>query len=192
MADWTVTWKPDLGFRFWSEYDTNVTVFEDGGEQRRKKRTRPRYHFSLAFSNRAIAVVDAIMAFYKSKYGAYDTFSFPGYAQRIKGTRLACVNSDPDTITDSSSEFVTRGFDSDLDVWIEGSGAGNDGVYGVNSVAVGTITLDVAESLTAESANADLIVYPSYTVRFVADQFEREFITNDYSTVRIVELVEVI
>ena len=192
MADWDVTWKPGHGHSFQPEYDTLISPYEDGGEQRRRKRTRPKYRFFLSYNNRDNAVIDAIVAFFEARYGAYESFNYPNFGQRIKGTRLVCLNTNPDTITDSSNEFVKRGFDTTLDVWIEGSGQGNDGIYDVDGVAAGTITLDAAEALTAESANAALIVYPCYVVRFNEDRFRQEFQTNDYSAVRTVELIEVI
>ncbi len=192
MADWTVTWAPSFGFSFQPEYDTLVSSYEDGGEQRRRKRTRAKHRFFLSFDARANATIDAIVTFFKARYGSYSSFNFPNYGQRIKGATLACTNDNPDTITDSGSAFVTRGFNTDLDVWIAGSGQGNDGIYDVDGVAAGIITLDAGESLTAESANADLIVYPSYVVRFNADQFRQQFLTNEISGVRTLELVEVI
>lgn len=192
VSDWDVTWKPNFGFNFQPEYHTLVSPYEDGGEQRRRKRTRAKHRFFLSYNNKDNAVLDAIVAFFKARYGAYESFNFPNFGQRIKGVRLACVDSTPDTITDSSNEFVKRGFDTTLDVWIEGSGVGNDGVYDVAGVAAGTITLDAAETLTAESVNADLIVYPCYVVRFNEDRFRQEFLTNKISAARTVELIEVI
>jgi len=174
------------------EYNTQVTAYEDGGEQRRRKRTRAKHRFILSFPAKDYDVIDALVVFFNERYGAYESFNFPCYGQRIKGTGLACVDSGPDTITDSNSTFVTRGFNTNLDVWIEGSGQGNDGVYDVDGVAAGTLTLAAAESLTAESSNSSLIVYPCYVVRFNADAFTAEFLTNNISAVRTVELVEVI
>lgn len=192
MADWTVTWAPSFGYSFRPEYHTLISPFEDGGEQRRQKRTRAKFRFTLSFDARVNATIDAIIAFFHARGGAYSSFNFPSYGQRIKGSGLACTNDNPDTITDSGTAFVTRGFSSTLDVWIAGSGQSNDGVYDIASVAAGTITLAGGESLTAESSNADLIVYPCYVVRFVEDQFIQQFINNDHSRVRTVELVEVI
>ena len=192
MANWTVTWKPSFGMNFQPEYNTLISPYEDGGEQRRKKRTRAKHRFFLSYDARENATIDAIAAFFNARYGAYDSFNFPNYQQRIKGATLACVDSNPDTITDSGNGFVTRGFNSTLDVWIEGSGEGNDGVKDVASVAAGTITLAGGESLTAESANADLIIYPCYVVRFNEDRFRQEMLTNEHIAVSTVELVEVI
>lgn len=64
---------------------------------------------------------------------------------------IAFVDSDPDTITDSAAGF--EAFDTTDKIVVSGS-ANNDGVYKVASVAAGTLTLDSAESLTAEAAGA--------------------------------------
>lgn len=192
MADWTITWAPALGYAFEPEYKTLVSGFDSGAEQRRQKWTTPRYHFYLDFAAESYATIVEIMVFFNARAGGYGTFNFPNYGQRIKGTRLACVNSNPDTITDSSSEFVKRGFDTTHDVWIAGSGQGNDDIKGVQTVAAGTLTLDNAETLTAESANASLIVYKNYVVRFNEDRFRQEFLTDSISSVKSIELIEVI
>jgi len=192
MANWDIDWRPTFGFSFEPEYKTVVSVFDGGTEQRRQKWTRPRYHFQLSFDNRAYSLIDEIMVFFNACGGAYDPFNFPNYGQRIKGSRLACVNSNPDTITDSSSEFVKRGFDTDHGIWIAGSGQSNDGNYGVQTVIAGTVTLDTVESIAAESANASLIIYKSYYVRFNEDSFRQEFLTDSISGVRTLELIEVI
>ena len=70
------------------------------------------------------------------------------------GITIAFVNSNPDTITDSGS-----GFGSFVAVKIVVSGStNNDGVYTVASVVAGTLTLDAAESLTAEVAGASVTI----------------------------------
>ncbi|KKK66904.1 hypothetical protein LCGC14_2959400 [marine sediment metagenome] len=58
-----------------------------------------------------------------------------------EGTALATVRGDPDTITDSESNWVNYGFLGGMDVYIEGGAGTNMGVYQVGSVAAGTLTL---------------------------------------------------
>jgi hypothetical protein len=55
------------------------------------------------------------------------------------------------TITDSASGFVTSGFKAGDTLIVEGS-TSNDGMYLILEVAAGTITLSIADSLTAEDA----------------------------------------
>lgn len=191
MAAWTTSWKPSYGYSFGPEYRTFVTALGNGTEQRRKKWTSPRLSFRLAFDARAEATIQAIKEFHKTCYGSFTAFTFPNYGEAVKGTRLALVNSNPDTITDSSSGFVTQGFDASHDLTIYGSGAGNDKVVGVGTVAAGTITLDVAESLAAESANASLEVFKTYNVRFASDALSMRGISYGIWALDV-ELIEVI
>lgn len=55
------------------------------------------------------------------------------------------------TITDSGSGFVTAGFKAGQTLIVEGS-TSNDGQYTILSVVAGTITLIVADALSAEAA----------------------------------------
>lgn len=179
------------------EFKTKVSDYESGAEQRKQKWTSPKYHFFLSFDVRAVATIDAIKDFFIARAGAYDTFNFPCFGQRIKGSGLACVNSNPDTITDSGSGFVLKGFDASHGVAIAGSGQGNDGFYGLQTVAAGTLTLDNAETIAAESANSSLIVYKTYVVRFNEDRFRQEWLAQTaaglyLSGVKSLELIEVL
>jgi len=179
MADWTETWKPQFSYRTAKQWDTLVSTFENGEEQRRSKRTVSRARFEVQFNGLALVTSDLIRAFYETQLGAYTAFAFPSYGESIKGSRLACVEggASEDTITDSSSGFVLKGFDASHGIWIAGSGSTNDGNYGVKTVAAGTVTLDAGEDLADESANTALTVYKSYSVRFVNDSLDIVHIT---------------
>lgn len=84
---------------------------------------------------------------------------------RIQGTGIAFVDSDPDTITDTGNGFSTAGFESGDNITVSGS-ANNDDTYLIASVAAGTLTLDAADTLTAEGAtpNVTIIEAPPGTV----------------------------
>ncbi len=191
MADWDTTWRPSFKVSFGPKYNTVITRFESGKEQRRSKWSSPRHLFSLPFAAREEATIQAIKEFQKARSGAYDTFNFCNYGEAIKGSALACTNDNPDTITDSGNSFVTQGFDASHGAWIAGSGQSNDGIYGVGTAAAGTLTLDIGESLSAESANASLEAFKQYTVRFAADNFKMQAVSNGIWAC-VVELVEVI
>lgn len=62
---------------------------------------------------------------------------------------ITFVNSNPDTIIDSGSGFVTAGFEAG-DIVVVGGSSSNDGKYGIASVATGTLTLETYEEVTAE------------------------------------------
>ena len=64
-----------------------------------------------------------------------------------EGSALATVRGDPDTITDSESNWVNYGFLGGMTVYIEGGGGTNMGAYDVDSVAVGTLTLKSVNQL---------------------------------------------
>jgi hypothetical protein len=72
----------------------------------------------------------------------------------ITGTTIAFVDSDPDTITDSGSAFVTSGFAAGMTIIVTGAGeSGNNTTFNaIATVAAGTITLASIAELTAEAA----------------------------------------
>ena len=75
----------------------------------------------------------------------------------ISATTIAFVDSDPDTITDSANGFVNAGFVAGDTIVITGS-ASNNGTFLVDTVAVGTLTLDSGETLAAEGAGASVVI----------------------------------
>lgn len=77
--------------------------------------------------------------------------------KKMYATTIAFVDSDPDTITDSASGFVSAGFTDAIDVHVEGS-IDNDGIYAVDTVAAGTLTLASGESLIAEDAGSGVVI----------------------------------
>lgn len=75
----------------------------------------------------------------------------------ITGTGLAFVDSDPDTITDTGSGFLVKGFKAGDRIVVSGS-ASNDGEYTIASVVAGTITLVATDALTVEGAGASVTI----------------------------------
>jgi hypothetical protein len=80
-----------------------------------------------------------------------------GTTATLTDTTIAFVDSNPDTITDTNSGFVTAGFAAGMTINVSGS-TSNDGTYTIDSVAAGTITLVDAEELTAEAAGASITI----------------------------------
>ena len=78
----------------------------------------------------------------------------------ISGTTIAFVDSDPDTITDSGSGFVTAGFAAGMPITVSGAGEddNNTTFRDIATVAAGTITLQSGDSLTAELAGESVII----------------------------------
>ena len=67
-----------------------------------------------------------------------------------EGSTLATVRGDPDTITDSDSNWVKYGFLAGMDVYIEGGNGTNMGVYQADTVTAGTLTLTSVNRLISQ------------------------------------------
>lgn len=81
-------------------------------------------------------------------------------APYIKARTIAFVDSDPDTITDSADGFVTALFNASSDIVVATDSTTNDGTYAIDTggVAAGTLTLEIGETLSAESAGQDVTI----------------------------------
>ena len=75
----------------------------------------------------------------------------------ITAATIAFNDADPDTITDSGSGFLTRGFHAGDTITVSGSGA-NDGNYTIDTVVAGTITLIATDELADEVAGATVTI----------------------------------
>jgi len=64
-------------------------------------------------------------------------------------TSIAFVDSDPDTITDSNSQFNVQQYEPGSTITVSGSTV-NDGTYTIDRVEAGTLTLIAGDTLTAE------------------------------------------
>ena len=95
---------------------------------------------------------------------------------------IAFNNAAPATITDSANGFGN--FQSGMTILVNGTtGAVNDGTYVVTTAAVGTLTLQTADSLTAQIAGPNVTIYAlSYAV---ASDFGRAYHLVDYTNNRI-------
>ncbi|KKN27533.1 hypothetical protein LCGC14_0863690 [marine sediment metagenome] len=78
---------------------------------------------------------------------------------------ITFADADPDTIADSGTAFVTSGFEADDLAGVVGS-ENNNKNYKINTAAAGTLTLETAEEVTAETLvnDTDLKLYakPAY------------------------------
>ena len=96
----------------------------------------------------------------------------------LTGTGIAFVDSNPDTITDTGSGFVSAGFQSGQQIMVEGS-TSNDGTYTIDTVAAGTLTLASGDSLTAESAGDTVTITPKLS--FIYEPYEVRLIKSGES-----------
>ena len=74
MADFEL--PPDFQFSSESKYDTLVTAFENGVEQRRARRSSAIKEFTLQFRNRSQDDLDVVEALFNSKKGALTSFTW--------------------------------------------------------------------------------------------------------------------
>ena len=80
-----------------------------------------------------------------------------GTVQSLTDTTIAFVDSNPDTITDSNNGFVAAGLVAGDYINVSGS-ANNNGIYQIDTVVAGTITLVSGDELTAESASLSITI----------------------------------
>lgn len=83
--------------------------------------------------------------------------AFLDHGIALESDGIAFVASTPATLTDSNAGFSDAGFESGHDVLVQGS-TSNDGIYSLQTVAAGTLTLATGETLTTEAAGDDVTV----------------------------------
>ena len=78
----------------------------------------------------------------------------------LSGIGIAFVDSDPDTITDTGTGFVTAGFAAGMPITVSGAGEddNNTTFHNIATVAAGTITLQSGDELTAELAGESITI----------------------------------
>ena len=74
MSDFTAV--PDNTLEESNEFDTMITGFENGVEQRRLRSASPRMSFDLTFKNRTFAEMDAVRDFFVTKGGNLTAFTW--------------------------------------------------------------------------------------------------------------------
>lgn len=74
MADFPLT--PDFVYTEEVQWNTLISKFENGYEQRRAKWSSPIRKFKLQFNNRTKDDYDTLIAFFNTKKGAYSSFTF--------------------------------------------------------------------------------------------------------------------
>ena len=74
MADFTLT--PDFPVVESVKFNTLVSQFDNGVEQRRSKWASPLREFNLSFSTRTQAEYETLVAFFNAKLGSFESFTF--------------------------------------------------------------------------------------------------------------------
>lgn len=111
-------------------------------------------------------------------------------AGTITATTLAFVNSNPDTITDSGSGFVTAGFLAGDIVTVSGADdAGNNAAFTVDSVTAGTLTLSSAAALTAHAAGTSVTITSSRKYAKIATTIKSFSLERRFTDVGVYSLI---
>jgi len=74
MADDDLLIQPDYVFEEEIKYNTAISRFENGSEQRRSLWAAPAHKFKLTFNNRTESEKDDVLELYNEMLGAYGTF----------------------------------------------------------------------------------------------------------------------
>lgn len=106
--------------------------------------------------NRAIRLISKRLYLHKSDLIRGDADLNLYASVSYTADTIAFVSGATSTITDSADQFVAEGFQSGM--YIETDHATNTGPYLIDSVAVGTLTLDSGDSVTSESAGTDYTI----------------------------------
>jgi len=113
-----------------------------------------------------------------------------GGTATITANTIAFVDTNPDTITDSGNGFVAAGFKAGMQVIVSGSVA-NDGVYIVDTVVAGTLTLAIEHVLTAGVAGPAVTItalgLPSIGAIYkqAGSQYQAKGIKSDVFTLKL-------
>ena len=124
----------------------------------------------------------------QARHGLAGCSSVTSKNSLIAANRIAFVNSNPDTITDSGNDFIKAGFRPGMVIKVSGSGAGNDGLYTIDSAAsdvtAGTITLVAGDTLNVEAAGANVITieYPNITIMPKHGYFAGGYVADEVAT----------
>ncbi|MCK9555018.1 DUF2460 domain-containing protein [bacterium] len=89
---------PDFVFEEKIEFETLITKFENGVEQRRSKQSIPLRKWTLQFHNRTTEELTTIRSFYVARKGSYESFTWVNpndsveYAVRFDSDSFVFVN----------------------------------------------------------------------------------------------------
>lgn len=87
----------------------------------------------------------------------YCNNSFKDINVRMIASTISFADTDPDTILDSSSGFVNAKFSADMEIVVEGSDH-NNGMFTLDTVIAGTMTLIDADELVTEAAGNTITI----------------------------------
>ena len=151
-------------------YNTLVTPFEDGKEQRRKKWSSPKRTFSIQFNALQDSEADRLWNFYKSREGAYDTF----YFENPSDSPISAETSTTVAIgTNGAFSFANYPWPSgDVVIYKNSVASGDEGIDWTVNRATGVVSF--VAGYYPEAGKIISADHPfSYVVRFAEDKLSK-------------------
>lgn len=102
-------------------------------------------------------IIDELIPIVQDFIVDYCNNSFKDPNIYMVATTISFADTDPDTIFDSLSGFVDADFAADMEIVVEGS-ENNNGMYTLDTVVAGTLTLISTDELITESAGMEVMI----------------------------------
>ena len=158
----------NIPFREELQFNTLLTKYEDGKEQRRKKWSTPKRTYQIQLRGRTNTVMDQVWSFYNARSGAFDTFYFENPNESpVTGEIVGTSNG-------STTQFGLDNFplpSGGITSLTVGSITYTENINYTLARTTGVITFDVAPS-GSQTITAS---YPfCRIVRFSEDNLDRE------------------
>lgn len=149
-------------------YNTLITRYEDGKEQRRQKWSRPKRMYSISLRGKSKTIFNQIWNFYNSRSGAFDTFYFTNPNETPVANEVFGTGNGSTTVFTLANSPIPSGT---MSISVGGVAKTESTHYTVNR-STGVITFNTPPSgglsVTAVSYNFSRIV------RFAEDKLGRE------------------
>lgn len=161
-------WEVNSPFSEDVNYNTLITRYEDGKEQRRQKWSAPKRVFSISLRGRTRDIFTQVWNFYNSRNGAFDTFYFVNPNETPVNNENFGTGNGSATVFTLTNSPLPSGEPSIVKVAAVTKTEGTD--YTVNRTT-GAITFTAAPA----SGNAITATYDfARIVRFAEDKLNRE------------------
>jgi len=166
------------------EYNTLISNYDGGGEQRRSKLLYPKYNVTIQYKNLSLAEGKNLWEFYEARHGADEAFYIYDlsllFGQAFNHNGLYCGTGDgttdtfdiPGRSTSSQTIYVDGVDDTTNTTILVGGGVSNSD----------RVQFDVAAPASGIIITADFTGYLRIRVRFKEDKLPRQlFISKLYS-----------
>lgn len=159
-------WDVNIPYNEEINFNTLLTKYEDGKEQRRKKWSAPKRAFSITLKSRTSAIIQQLWDFYIARDGAYESFHFVNLNENPVTNEYVGSGDSVTTVFNLAHSPLPSG-----SITVSASGVSKEETtdYTLNRTT-GVITFN-----TAPTGDNILSTYSfAYTVRFAEDRLTRE------------------